>query len=252
MVIRRKIIRECKGNPLMQKTVAMAIYIKFILGKTSNLPDYSVNKLHKITHIAPTSIKKYIPIMIKKGWAMIRNGSLTILCMRSHNTGRNINIDRFNFESFKETYRSLRAFIALSIQARKDYIRRTLLLVNNPKSAKENKVARKKVRSLVRRGFLDSLYQKYMEAGLSLKRIAKETGNCVRTAQRIMQYAIRQKWCKKQHHFLKFPAKKYFLEFIPSKHAFMSNGFVYIVQANTYTLSKGISKDISAADAIAW
>ena len=165
--------------------------------------------------------------------------------MRSHNTGRNINIDKFNLKSFKDTYRSLRAFIALSVQAQKDFIRRTLLLVTDPKNLKEYKAARRKVRSLVKQGLLESPQQKYVEYGLSLRRIAEETGNCVRTAQRIMQYAILHKWCKKTHHFQKIAAKFYYLEFINEKHAFFSNGYMYIVRATTYTLSKGISNDLS-------
>lgn len=252
MYLRRKIVNQLKGDPLLQKAVAIAILIKRKLGRTATMGDFTINKLYELTKISPTTLNKYLPVLINHKWARIDGNqkgkkSLTILNMSSHNKGRNIRIDRFCFNSFKEVYRSLRAFLALIVQSRKDFIQRTLLLVTDPKNGKSYKVARKKVRRLVRNGFLNSMYQKYVECGLTLRRIAKETGNCVRTAQKIMQYAIKRKWCEKQHNIekIKVDASNPYSKFIPFKHAFLSHGYLYIFHANTYTLSKGISSDIS-------
>lgn len=253
MHLRRKIVKQLPGDPLLQKAVAIAVFVKRKLGRTATMGNFTINKLHKLTKISPTTLNKYLPILVENGFARIEGKnkkSLTILNMSSHNKGRNIRIDRFCFNSFKEVYRSLRAFLALIVQSRKDFIKRTLLLTTDPKSGKAYKVARKKVRRLVRNGFLNSMYQKFVECGLSLKRIAKETGNCVRTAQSIMQYAIKKGWCKKQHNFERFRVNfsDSLSKYIPFKHAFLKNGYLYVFHANTYTLSKGISRDISAMD----
>lgn len=244
MQIRRKIINETKGQPRLQKALAFAIFLKFKLGRSSMMRNYSVNKIHTLTKISATTINKYLPILIEQGWVQFsgkNNQHLIASKLASHTDGRNICIDKFCFDSYKDVYRSLRAFLALIIQSHKDFIKRTIQIATNPKKGQNFKAARKLVKRLVRQRVLKSVYDAYKELGLSLKRIARETGNCVRTAQNIMNYAISKKWCSKQHHYEKVNAANFYYE----RYMFYKNGNLYNVCANTYDLNKPVALSLS-------
>lgn len=233
-----------KGQPRLQKALAFAIFLKFKLGRSSMMRDYSINKIHTITRISATTINKYMPILIEKGWVRFegKNQQHLIVCkLASHAENRNICIDKFCYDSYKDVYRSLRAFLALIIQSHKDFIKRTIQIATNPKRGQKFKAARKLVKRLVKQGILKSIYDAYKELGLSLKRIAKETGNCVRTAQNIMNYAISKKWCSKRHHYEKVKSANYYYD----GYMFYKNGNLYNVFSNTYVLSNIISTHLS-------
>lgn len=246
MQIRRRTINECKGEPRLQKALAFAIYLKFKLGRSSFMESYSINKIHNLTRISATTIKKYLPILIENGWVSFcgkQNQHLVVSNLSSHTKGRNIKIDRFCFDSFSEVYHSLRAFLALLIQSHKDFIKRTIQIATNPKVGENCKAARKLMKRLVKQGIIKSMYGTYKEYGLSLKRIAKEVGNCVRTTQRIMQYAISKNWVRKENHIEEIHSPKVFYMPIDG-YTFTTKNNIYKVHANTYTLSVAIRHDI--------
>jgi len=244
MQIRRKIMNELKGQPRLQKALAFAIFLKFKLGRSSMMRNYSINKIHTLTGISATTINKYLPVLIENGWVRFdgKNQQHLIVCkLASHAENRNICVDKFCYDSYKDVYRSLRAFLALIIQSHKDFIKRTIQIATNPKRGQNFKAARKLVKRLVRQGVLKSVYDAYKELGLSLKRIAKETGNCVRTAQNIMNYAISKNWCSKQHHYEKVESTNFYYD----GYMFYKNGNLYNVFANTYELSKPVALNLS-------
>ena len=240
MQIRRRTINECKGEPRLQKALAFAIYLKFKLGRSSFMESYSINKIHNLTRISATTIKKYLPILIENGWVSFcgkQNKHLVVSNLSSHTKGSNIKIDRFCFDSFKDVYNSIRSFLAILIQARKDFIKRTIQIATNPKVGENCKAARKTVKRLVRKGIIRNV--EYKEYGLSYKRIAKELGNCARTAFRVMQYAIKKKLVCKHNNVEQIYAPKVFYRSIIG-YTFATKNNIYRVYANTYTISHGI------------
>lgn len=244
MQIRRKHINECKGQPKLQKALAFAILLKYKLGRSSLMQNYSINKVHTLTNVSATAIKKYMPILIENGWVSFCGKNKQHLVVRkfaSHTKTRNICVDKFCFKSFKDVYYSLRAFLVLIIQSHKDFIKRTLQIATNPKRGQNFKAARKLVKRLVKQGILKSVFETYKEYGLSFKRIAKETGNCARTAQRIMQYAVNKKWVEKQNHYEKVNSTNFYCDY----YTFYKNGKLYKVYANTYELSSAITKSVA-------
>lgn len=246
MQVRRKYINQTKGQPRLQKALALALYLKWKFGRSSCLHNYTINKIHTMTGVSATTLNKYMPILKQMGWVRFEGKNkqhivITKLC--SHNENRNIKVDKFCHKTFKDTYYSLRAFLALILQAHKDFIKRTLQSVSDPKGAKEYRSARKLVKRLVRQGILNSRFDKYKELGLSLKRIAKETGNCIRTAFNTMQYAIKKGWATKKHNFDQFFAPNVCgLDIIGYNFATKNN--LYKVYANTYTLNKRVERDL--------
>lgn len=237
-------MNDCKGQPRLQKALAFAVYLKFCLGRSSTMRNYSINKIHTLTKISATTINKYLPILVEQGWVKFDGKNqqhLVVSKLCSHTDKRNICIDKFCFDSFKEVYRSLRAFLALIIQSHKDFIKRTIQIATNPQKGQNFKAARKLVKRLVNQGVLRSVYDAYKEYGLSLKRIAKETGNCVRTAQRIMNYAISKKWITKQHNYEKVESANFY----DDGFMFYKNGNLYKIYANTYELNKSLAAELS-------
>jgi hypothetical protein len=240
-------MNEMKGRPMLQKALAFAVFLKFKLGRSSMMRNYSINKIHTLTGISATTINKYMPVLIENGWVRFdgKNQQHLIVCkLASHADNRNICIDKFCYDSYKDVYRSLRAFLALIIQSHKDFIKRTIQIATDPQKGQNCKAARKLVKRLVRQGILRDVYSTYKEYGLSLKRIAKETGNCVRTAYNTMKYAISKGWTEKQHHFEQVFAPKIHYMCIDG-YTFATRNNLYKVYANTYELNKGVASDIS-------
>ena len=242
MQVRRRIINECKGQPKLQKALAIALLMKQRFGRSSILKNYTINKIHKMTGISATTLNKYLPVLIEYGWVSFcgkNNQHIVVSNLASHTDGRNIKVDRFCFDSFFEVYRSLRAFIALIIQSHKDFIKRTIQIATDPKRGQDFKAARKLVKRLVKQGVLRSIYDGYNEFGLSYRRIASEIGNCIRTAQRTIQYAIDKSWVVKEHHSERIYAPRVNYDNVEG-FSFSTKNNLYIVYANTYTLSNEV------------
>lgn len=246
MLLRRRIMRRCKGSQRLQKALAIVMYLKHVCGR-DEVRYYTINKIHELTGIAATTLKKYLPIIIQEGWAHLQGSKrqhLVLAKLHSRCRQRNISVDEFSFKSVKAIFCSIRGFLMLMIQAQKDFLRRTLLLLDEPHNYEEYKTARRCVKSLVKKGILDSLHQKYRELGLSIKRIAKEVGCCMRTAQRVVDFVIGKKWAKKQKHQESVYAKNANYDNIEG-YTFSTKNNLYIIYANTYTLSKSIQQSLS-------
>lgn len=242
MELSLRIINKIKGAPRKQKAVAIALCLKHVSGRDSIIRNVNPNKIHTLIGISPNTFTTYLPLMLDMGLVSFdgaNNEHLVIRCLHSSHKSRNIDIHRINFKSFKEAYYGLRAFLFLLIQKRKDFIRRTLQLANNPYPGDDCKRARQKVKSLVKRGLLKTWT--YVEKGLSYKCIAKETGNCIKTAQKIAEYAVKKRWCTKKTHFNPFFMKGVNHMEIDG-YTFTTLNYAYAVTANTYRLSRGIKK----------
>lgn len=246
MQIKRRTMNECKGKPQLQKAVAIAICIKKRLDRSSMMRNYTINKLHTLTKISATTLNKYMPMLVEHNLVRFegKNNQHLVVCKLASNTNnRNICIDKFVFDSFQSIYYSLRSFLALIIQSHKDFIKRTIQIATDPKKGEDCLAARKLVKRLVKQGVLNGRYERYKELGLGLKRIAKETGNCIRTAQRIMNFAIENNWAEKHKNVLQIWAKNVFYRDIQG-FTFSTKNNIYKVCANSYVLNNDIASDL--------
>ena len=242
MNIRRKTLNEVKGQPKLQKALAFALLLKHNVGRDSTIKDFSINKLRKITGLSATTINKYLPILEEQGWVHYSGKNrqhLVVSRLSSSTGGRNISIDKFCFDSFMDVYNSIRSFLAMLIQARKDFIRRTLQIVADPHKGQNFYAARKTMKRLVRKGIIRDVYAKYKEFGLSYKRIASELGNCARTAFRVVQYAIDKMWITKHNNHEQVYAHNIYYYPIEG-YMFSTKNNLYRILANTYDISTGI------------
>ena len=247
MRLRRKHILEAKADRTFQKCLAIAIILKRRL-KTSRIHKYSLNKMSKAAGISHRTAKKYERWLLEYGLIHFEgtqnNKVLIVNSISSHTTNRNIRIEEMDFSSFFTVYRSLQSFLFMRIQHNKDFIQQLLQARHEPESPEEFKAAKRKVRKLVEQGVLDSVDSKYVEYGLSLKRLSKEVGCCVKTIQSVVKYAIAKQWAERQHHSLWVYAPKVNGREIPG-FTFSTRHMMCIVHPNTYVLSPAITEALS-------
>lgn len=247
MKIRRRYFSEVKGSPQLQKAVSLALYLKSRLGRSSMITNYTPNKVRTMTGVCQKTFLRYLPLMIEMKLVSFegRNGEHLVINRLSSKTRiRNIDVTKFCYKSFSEVYRSLRAFLVLLIQSRKDYIKRTLQAAHNPKQSDDCKAARRKVKCLVRNGVLNDANEKYKEYGISYKRMAKETGNCERTAENIVKYAMKKRWVKKTVNIIQTFMRGVMFNDIPG-YDFTTKNNGYELRANEYRLMPSVARALT-------
>lgn len=237
MKVRRKILNEIKGQPRVQKALAFALLIKSRTRRDSTVKDFSINKLRTLTGLSAVTVAKYLYTLEEQGWVRYdgKRGQHLVICkLSSHSEGRNVCVDNLCYDSFKDVYNSIRTLLAMSIQARKDFIQRTIQIATNPKRGQNFKAARRTVKRLVNKGIIRDIYTKYKEYGLSYQRIAKELGSCARTAFGVIEYGIQKGFVIRHKHQEQFYAKGVF--FLPVRnYTFTTKNNMYRILANTYT-----------------
>ena len=243
MRVKKKTFYGCVGETKIQKAVSLALLLKLRLGRMSTLHNWSVNKLHNITGASPSTIKKYLPIMRRMGLVFTqgKNGQhLVVSRLSTRRACRNIDLSLIDFSSFKSTYNCFRAFIAMSIQAKKDFIRRTIQAVRQPSSYEELKEARRTMKRLVKSGAVAGMDSEYKEYGLSRKRIAEEIGNCIRTAHTVIKFAVNKGWWSKEQHPVRVLLSDICFRDTGGFFTYTTKNYMVLMQANTYTLNESL------------
>lgn len=247
MKLRRRYLAEAKSNKTVQKCLVVAIVLKSKL-KHSRISNYTLNKLSQAAGISHKTAEKYVQKMQECGFIHFegtsKNKVLIINSLSSHTSNRNIGIDEIDTSNFFAAYRSLQSFLFLSVQHNKDFIRHLLQARHNPDSSCGFRKIKRQVKNLVEQGKLKSADVHYRETGLSLKRIAEEIGCCIKTAERVVEFAIDKQWVEKQNNFEWIYA--------PQVNHRQIDGFTFstkhklcIVHPNTYSLSASISLALS-------
>lgn len=241
-------MNDIKGCPRAQKTLGIAIALKKALGQNSEIKNWNPNKIKQIIRISPNTFKSYLNDLLEAGYVKMRGKNMIVCKLTSSTADRNISVDIFDFGNgrvvFKEVYRSLRTFLAMFLQHKKDYIKRTIQSYHDPQKGDNYRLLRRKVRRLVRGGIIKSMQDIFEEWGLSYRRIAEQTGNCIRTAQNIIKYGIIHKWLHKQVNIIR--------DFIPGVNGryvegydFTTRNYGYIIRANSYHLAESVEQSFA-------
>lgn len=247
MKLRRKYITQARADRTLQKCLAIVLILKDRL-KQSRIPDYNINKVCQMTGISHKTVERYIVRMEEYGLIHFegtqKNRVMVVNSMSSHTSNRNINADEMDLSSFFSAYRSIQSFIFMCIQHNKDFIRHLLQARHNPENPKVFRTAKRKVKDLVKQGKLCGVDAQYKEYGLCLEKIAENVGCCVRTVQRVVQYATEKCWVEKQNNFKWFHAPHVNHREIAG-FTFSTRHKLCITHSNTYILSSSISQALS-------
>lgn len=217
------------------KAFALALFIKNTI-KSSTINDFSYNKLHIITGLHITTLKKRIETLKKLNLISYEGRNKQHLCIKSiisNRERRNYNIQDINFNSVKDIEDSLYIYLFVEIQRRKDFVKHTIEAAHNGHDLKTIKRAKR----LCRRYGYD---EKYHEFGLSYKTIAKKLGICIQKAFRIVKLAVEWGFVKKYKRIEQIYCRgiKKFSKYLEGDATFFTKDNAYIVLANAYSLQQ--------------
>lgn len=240
MKIRKQLLFWAMGNKTNIKAVSLLIVLKKRLGKTSSLCNASQNKIASLSGVSPNTIKSYMPTWIRLGlveWRGKNNDVFVVNKLCSKTSHRNVDISRIDMSSFWKVYKGLKSFLFLIILSCKDFVKRMIRTATDSDDLSETKKARKFCNRYAKRDKNKDF--EYKEYGISLRKIGQKLGFCKRTAETIVDFAVKKRWCKKFNN--------YEWTFMPGVNKMYVDGFTFttknygfVVKANTYTLNRNI------------
>lgn len=223
------------------KSLALLLFVRMYQNTNSrDAKDYTVNRLHEITHIHAETIKKRISFLENMGLiGYSERKQIVFLKARAHNPIHNTTITIPNNSTIKDIEKIILA-VRLTMKIRqKEYLRNVLSIARDgftsegkPARLETIKRAKKWLREHCkfdwhRRGFVDY--------GWSYKAIAKYLGISIRQVCEILKFAIRENFIVKHTHSMyKRITSKFEIDYI--QHTFLLNNYSYKVYSNTYSL----------------
>lgn len=236
--IRRKLHRQMIGRKDVVKAISLSLFVKSKY-KSSVINDFTYAKMHRITGLSVSSLKKRIGIL--KGFGLVKfigtNGQhLCFLGLSSDTKHRNIDISYFVYDNIEDCDRSVFASFLVEIQRRKDFAKQMIQKATvSGRTVKEIKAAK---RSCKRYGY----GREYCEFGISMKRIARDMGVCVKTALVIVRWAVEQhlierEYCQEQKYFKGIGELSFFLDGM-TDFTFCTKDNEYYIFASHYSLTK--------------
>lgn len=249
MQIRRKILNDLYRNPELRKAIAFSLYIKSRV-VSSSVPHWSINKLHEISGISSTTVKKRLRILKQYGAISFTGKNhhcLVFSSLQSHTAHRNITISDIDFVLDKKSHKNQKAqnvkfiddilttLLIVEIQNRKNYARQMIQQSKQPKDLTELKEAKK---ACNRFGYS----AEFVDNGISYKRMAEKIGCCLQKAFNIINCATKNKILNKIKNVQKFyfHGAKFINEELKRIYTYIKGNIAYRVGANRYQICAGM------------
>ena len=243
--IRKKIHYAMMGRKDVVKAIALSLFIKDTI-YSSTIKDFSYYKLSAMTGLHPTTLRKRVSLLKSMGLVSFVGARGQHLCFASlSSTGRHRNIyigyasayDKSKRLTNKEKIERIENFLfasfVIEIQKRKDFAKQVIRSSIDGHILQEVKSSRRICKHY-------GYGREYIELGISLRRIAKEMGVCVKTAINVIRWCVRERLFKVTrnqiqvyHKGIGFMAKHLGDE---ANFTFCTKDNEYYILANTYTL----------------
>lgn len=224
------------GKKEVAKAIALSIFVKDKI-VSSSINDFSYNKLRKITGLSISTLKKRIAILKDMNLVFLHGTHNQNLCFaslcKSHH--RNIDISYFRYDNIEELEKCIFASFLIEIQRKKDFVKHTIHIATDGHNLKDIKSAKRCCRKY-------GYGREYREYGISLRKIAREMGVCIKTAMRVISWAIDQKFINKINRQEQVYRKgigaiyKYICDDV--SFTFCTKDNEYYILANTYSLTE--------------
>lgn len=230
--ISRKLYHENISDVDAVKALALLIFIKNSF-PTSVVPNYSVNKLVRVTGMHANTIRKRISTLADMDLIEFTgkyNQHLKFKKVRAKNSNIKLSI---NTSSVKLIEKGLRALFLVEKVTQKNYVEQRVKLANAPKNIKELKAGRRASKKCGSSNFKDN--------GISYAYLADKLGVSIKHAVEVVQYAINLKLIVKhkvisQVVYIEDRANEFVRVFSELKGVFAKKNSVYKVEANRYSL----------------
>lgn len=192
--IKRSLQRKMVGRKEVAKAIALSLYVKSIV-RSSTVKNFTYDKMRTLTGLGISSLRKRIDILKRLGLVSFIGKNKEHICFSSMTGSRkraNIDISYFKYKNIKEVENSVFASLLIEIQRHKDFAKYAIRCAHDGRNLKEIKRGRRLCRRY-------DYGKEYVEYGISLKRIAREMGLCVKTALSIVNWAVKNKLIIKEH-----------------------------------------------------
>ena len=182
-----------------------------------------------------------MPIWLRLGlveWRGKNNDVFVVNKLCSRTNHRNVDISRLDMSSFWSVYNSLKSFLFLIILSCKDLVKRMIRTATKSSDLSEVQKARKFCnRYAERENGKDFEYREY---GISLRKTGQKLGFCKRTAESIVNFAVKRGWCRKFNNvdwtFMPGVNGMYV-----EGYTFTTKDYGFVIKANSYSLNRNIS-----------
>lgn len=242
-------MNEMYRNPELRKAIAFSLYMKSRV-VSSSVPHFTINKLHEISGVSATTIKKRLRILRQHNMVSFtgKGGHCIVFnSLRSHTSHRNICIKDIDFIadhcSHKNTNAQnvkfiddiLTALLIIEIQNHKNFAKQMIQQSDQPKGLNELKIAKK---ACNRFGYSD----KFSDNGISYKYMAQKIGCGLQKAFDIVKFATKGQILVKFRNVQKFyfPGAKFIKEELLRIYTYIKGNTAYKVSANRYQLCDGM------------
>ena len=234
MNIKRSIIHRANDSKQTQKAVALALYCKDHLG-VDYIDNFSYNKLHNITGMHDTTLRKRVKTLLKMGLAFMQKDRLVFARIKKDQKRNNFSLDTTGLKTIRD-YEKLVVISGIAVILHdKELAKNVIDNLHNPKCLKDLKEARQLARSYG--------YTSYKENGISYDYMAKKFGCSIKTMVEIVKFAT-----KKGFLALKKNVETFFAHSIcwrlnknNSQFTFTTKNYAYIVHANSYSKGSAIA-----------
>ena len=233
MNIKRSIIHRANDSKQTQKAVALALYCKDHLG-VDYVDNFSYNKLHNITGMHDTTLRKRVKTLLGMGLAFMQKDKLVFARIKKDQKRNNFSLDTTDLKTIRD-YEKLVVISGIAVILHdKEFAKNVIDNLHNPKCLKDFKEARQLARSYG--------YTAYKENGISYDYMAKKFNCCVKTMVETVKFAVKNEFLVLKNNVEKLFSKNvnHFLNKNNSIFTFSTKDYIYKVYANSYTCGRGI------------
>lgn len=221
----------------MLSAYSFALFMKAHMPASSRITKFTYNKLSRILRCSPTTTKKYVKILLNLGFISFEgkdNKTLVLKRLSSGTRHRNVNVENYCFDTFKDARRSFQALIFMLRQSHREFIEYSIRVATSPEVGEDCRKARRLCKKYAWQNPKDAQYE-FREWGFSYKKIASYMSCCKRTAVRVVKYAVEKKWVEKHNRYQQVFLPGVWYRPVPG-FTFTTKNNGYKILANSYTI----------------
>lgn len=214
----------------------MSLFVKKHF-KSSAINNFSYNRLHNITGLHADTCRRYVKILVDMKLAEFvgkNNRTLVFRKIHSRHQRKNIDLGDIDGKSIMDFAYHLYAIFNVEIAKQKAFAKHIIDTANS--GYKNVREAKRIVRKY-------GYGNEFIERGISLKTIAKKMKCGLQKIQKIIKFCINNRFLCVQHHvtqiYDKFAQSR--ILFYPEEYTFATKEYLYIVEANSYSLGRRYS-----------
>lgn len=225
-----RLSRMMLGNSRLLKAVAFVLFFRHKCGNISTLKNFTINRLHELTGLHSTTIRKRLATLKECGLICVERGMLMFRSLTSKNHARrNMRLSKFCYKTIKDVEYSLHCLLLTIKLQQINFAKSTILKATNGRTHKEVKAARRTARKY-------GYGRKFIDCGLSYRGIAEFLRTSVSKAVMVIKNAVSRGFVTKKSNF-----EALFMQNVNhlclDNYTFTTRNYAYRVKANSYTLA---------------